>query len=181
MKTRAQSIAGIALLASVLVSCAAEDETANETPPNDDPPQDDGANPGLGLSLAGNWRSDCVLTGNNDTGAISIYTRETISLDSGSMSLEFGDYIEASCSVVAASRPGGIIHGNYSLGNTLSTSDGLDAIEFDYTLTDLDGKELSVDNILYLDGDIIYTGTGIGTANDSRPDSLRLNFPYRRQ
>src|SRR5690606_4875018 len=91
------------------------------------------------------------------------------------------NYEDPDCTVQLSVGDFSLLRGTYSLGDTITTTDGLQATEIDFVFSELDGEAFGLEyqDLIAIDGNTLYLGTESETG--SRTDSLNLQEPWLRQ
>ena len=133
--------------------------------------------------VVGTWKDSCL-----DNNGDGIYIMETSQFGTTTITITHMEYSDSSCVNMNSTQ---VLSGVYSLGNSLTTTSGLNALEIDITITQVDGVALpssvTLYSIAYKDGNNLYNGDiyatpGLdGTTPATRPNTLDLANPNVKQ
>jgi len=135
--------------------------------------------------LEGSWVKSCSAQDPNDPD--TYYDVITVSFASNRFDSSVEIYTDTGCTIPDALSPNPTASGNFTVGNNLTTTGGLEATELDSQVILSNGRTFNSNdfNIFYITGNILYVGDTRGTNDGStpalRPDSLDLNRGFDRQ
>ncbi|MAA65553.1 MAG: hypothetical protein CL581_12330 [Alteromonadaceae bacterium] len=138
----------------------------------------DSTNPtGEATVLEGTWRKQCGPVAGQEHSDIV-----TLTFTGNTFTSDIENYLDAGCNVPYAEAPNPTASGTFVLGEDVMLSSGVTATELDSHITQFDGAPFDIDeyNVIYIQGDILYTGEGEADSPQQRPTSLDYNRPFDR-
>lgn len=123
------------------------------------------------IGLNGTWVSECYYDDEFDE-----YTREELRFSGFDFSALVQNYSNANC--LGAPDDEGSFSGTFSVGSTITTVRGLEAVEIDFTFQ-VGNQTDTVNDIVRVDSDRLWFGEE--TNNGSRPNRLNFDVEYTRQ
>jgi hypothetical protein len=123
------------------------------------------------LGINGLWTASCYYDEEFDD-----YNIETYRFNGFSITASLEVYSNSSCTGEPDIAVSG--SGTFTLGNTVITSGGPEAIEFDVILK-VEDKTIQVSDLIRVDGDSLYWGVYID--GDTRPTEIDFDETYIRQ
>jgi hypothetical protein len=123
------------------------------------------------LGINGKWVSNCYYDAEFDD-----YTLEEYTLSGYTIVADLKSFNDSSCLGVPYIQD--VISGTFSSGEIITTSGGLQAIEFNATIT-IDNQDIEVFDLIRVDGNTFNWGVYIdGT---TRPTAMDFNITYTKQ
>ena len=141
---------------------------------------DDGAtdNTATVQALTGQWRGECAV--NPVPGGASHYIRQ-YSFSGTGVALRTENYEDPGCTVQLSAGDTSTKSGNYMLGETVTSAEGMEAIEINFIFTNIDGEVTGIEqrDLIAVERDTLYVGAE--SEDGARTDSLDLQEPLQRQ
>lgn len=128
--------------------------------------------------VEGRWVNPCSAV--NQSNPNTIYDVFIITFTGNNFSFDIKNYSEASCTTPHKEIPNPTASGVFTIGNSLMTTEGLQAKELDFHVSKSNGASFTADNfsIFYIAENILYFGVGNGGSVGSTPElrTSTLNF-----
>ena len=155
-----------------------DSDTGNPSVPGNGDGSDDEENGEFAQTLIGEWKGGC--TANTTPGGAS-YSIGQFSFTASGVQYKTEDFEDPDCTVQLSAGAGLTLRGDYTLGNPITSTDGLQATEIDFVFSELNGEVhgLEVQDLIVIQGDTLYLG--VVSETGLRPDTLNLVDPYLRQ
>jgi len=133
-----------------LTACKDSGSSSSDNPANID-----------SLELDGTWASNCYQDDNNE------YTIDEFSFSGNTFTASYRSYNDSSCSGDLISSESG--SGTFSVGDTITTSLGVEAVEIDFRI-EFQGQSIEILDLIKMDGNQFHYGLHID--EDTRPIEL---------
>ena len=136
-------------------------------------------------TLEGTWIKACGIADPNDPDSHSDIVTTTFSGNQLDSNIE--NYQDAACTVPLPVAPNPTSSGTFTVGDTLTTTGGLQATEIDSHIDTFNGAPFVIDEftIFYIDGNSLFLGDDSGAldalSDATRPDTLNFNREFIRQ
>lgn len=162
------------VLALLLSAC--ESGSSSGSSETDAPPLTAiGAGTGEATALEGTWFKECSLDSSEEDG---FYETIELKFSGNTIASDIKIYEDADCTVPFDFAPNPTASGVFLVGESVVTTDGVQATEFDTHITVYDGAEFDIYeyDIFYIQGGELYFGELSGELDASspsaRPDTL---------
>lgn len=125
--------------------------------------------------LEGKWTSTCVVDGAD-------HFKFTINFSGNSLNFTQQLFIDAACSTVDVNEGLSSFSGNFNIGNSVTTSSGMSATEYDVNVLEGDGvtEEFSIFSLFSIIDEKLYVGdlTGENDGSTLAKRAVDLNFDF---
>lgn len=135
-------------------------------------------NSALAQALVGRWKAGCAA--NPTAGGPSHFTAQYRFTATG-VEYRVDNYEDPDCTVQLSAGDSSTRRGDYTLGKTVTTAEGLQATEIDFVFSELDGEASGLErqDLVAVDGSTLYLGAE--SENGARTNALNLQDPMSKQ
>ena len=139
-------------------------------------------------ALEGTWKKTCGIgEGEDPANPNAFYDAVTLTFIGNNFDSDIKNYSDTGCSMPIPVAPNPTAKGTFTVGNSLTTTGGLQASEIDTHITEFNGAPFDIDDfdIFHIDVNTLYfgdiSGAKDGTSSALRPGTLDFNRVFRRQ
>lgn len=122
-------------------------------------------------ALIGTWSRDCAEE--NPGEADTLYDTVKLTFEDSAAHTDINVYEDSACTIPFLHAPNPTASGTYTIGDSFTSVEGLEVIELDTHITEMNGAEFDIleYTIFYIDGNRLYMGENSDDSQD-RPTSL---------